>query len=529
MRPCVYLGTIIAKNGLLAMKLGTKLILYLVGTVIIVMSIHAYFSIQQDKDDLSREIRIGMRALSRSLEARFVDSDGADEGPNSKNLQEFVDRIGPKGNSLGLVIYDLKTKPIAVSVSLRDTKDNPELDPGRILQLDPAPVLNDAHARDGYTYVRGDNPVYYRIDPIFDSGHRLVGAFVLARQGAGPSQAVTMRRNRNLATTFILMAALSVPILVVVRRNVSQPINRLIERIRRTGAGNWEQRIEVSGGKEISALAHEFNLMGARLQEFYTQLVHAQEERIQLERDLRHSEKLASVGQLATGLAHEIGTPLNIISGRAEYLLRRPRSPEEISENLHTIQSQIDRIAGIVRQLLEFSRRKEPNFRRVDIASIVTGVPRLLQHKIDEKSIQVLLSTSPPLPKVWADPDLLQQVFVNLFMNSVHALDPNGSIHIETALLSSDGPQGNRVRICFEDNGQGIPANDLDRVFDPFFTTKDVGEGTGLGLSVSYGIVKEHGGEIHVESEPGRFTRFTIILPLDPRPLKEPLHGAEAR
>jgi len=178
---------------------------------------------------------------------------------------------------------------------------------------------------------------------------------------------------------------------------------------------------------------------------------------------------------------------------------------------------------------LEFSRRKEPTFRRVDIASIVTAVARLLRHKIEEKSIRVQFATSPSLPRVWADPDLLQQVFVNLFMNSVQALDPNGSICIDAGLIAGDGAQGSRVRIRFEDNGRGIPVHDLDRVFDPFFTTKDVGEGTGLGLAVSYGIVKEHGGEIHVESEPGRFTRFTIILPLDPRPIKEPLDGVEAR
>src|SRR5262245_453915 len=511
------------------MKLGTKLILYLVGTVIVVMSVHAYFSIQQDKDDLSREIRVGMRALSRAVEARFIDPGAADSVRNSAGLQEFVDRVGPQGNSLGLVVYDLNKKPIAVSLSLRDARDYPELDPAVILQLDPAPVLNDGEPRDGYTYGRGDNPVYYRMDPIFDPGYRLMGVFVLARQGAGASQAVTTRRNRNLATTFILMLALSIPILVVARRSVSQPINRLIERIRKTGGGNWEQRIEVSGGKEIRALAHEFNLMSARLQEFYTRLVHAQEERIQLERDLRHSEKLASVGQLAAGLAHEIGTPLNIISGRAEYLLRRPRSPEEIGENLRTVQSQTDRIAGIVRQLLEFSRRKEPTFRRVDIASIVTAVTRLLRHKIEEKSIRVQFATSPSLPRVWADPDLLQQVFVNLFMESVAAVDAKGSMCIDAGVIAGDGAQGSRVRIRFEYNGRGTPVHDLDRVFDPFFTTKDVGEGTGLGLAVSYGIVKEHGGEIHVESEPGRFTRFTIILPLDPRPIKEPLDGVEAR
>jgi signal transduction histidine kinase len=308
-------------------------------------------------------------------------------------------------------------------------------------------------------------------------------------------------------------------ILFLVQRNISRPIERLVERVRGIGDGRWDKRIEVEGTNEISSLALEFNQMSERLQDLYGRFVQEHHERLSLERSLRQSDKLASVGQLAAGLAHEIGTPLNIIGGRAEFLLRRTRSHEEVSDNLQIIRSQIDRIAGIVRQLLEFSRRREPAFRNVELSPLVQKVIGLLEHKIAEKKVTVALKIDRSLPSVPADPDQLQQVFLNLFLNSLHALGSGGRIGISATIVSSeieDGDYGKerKLRVDFEDNGAGIPAEHLSHVFDPFFTTKDVGEGTGLGLSVSYGIIRDHGGEIRVDSKPGEYTRFTILLPV---------------
>jgi signal transduction histidine kinase len=314
-----------------------------------------------------------------------------------------------------------------------------------------------------------------------------------------------------------LIALLTTVILILVQRNVSRPIKQLIERIRAIGEGRWEERIEIDGKNEISSLASEFNLMCERLEDLYGRFAREQHERLNLERSLRQSEKLASVGQLAAGLAHEIGTPLNIIGGRAEFLLSRPRSHKEIGDNLQIIRSQIDRIAGIVRQLLEFSRRREPAFRNVELLTLVRKVIGLLEHKIREKNVNIVIEVDETLPSIAADPDQMQQVFLNLLLNSLHALQAGGTIKISAAIASSGSANGKEHKLCieFEDNGAGIPAEHLSQVFDPFFTTKDVGEGTGLGLSVSYGIIKDHSGEIRVDSNPGQFTRFTIFLPVE--------------
>jgi light-regulated signal transduction histidine kinase (bacteriophytochrome) len=195
--------------------------------------------------------------------------------------------------------------------------------------------------------------------------------------------------------------------------------------------------VPVEGNNEISLLAREFNQMCERLQDLYASLAREKQDRVGLERNLRQSEKLASVGQLAAGLAHEIGTPLNIIGGRADFLLRRPRSETEISDNLQIIRSQIDRITGIVRQLLEFSRRREPAIRAVELKPLVEKITSLLEHKIAERKASVDCQIPAGLPCIAGDPDQLQQVFLNLFLNALQALPPAGQIRIRAQLVEN--------------------------------------------------------------------------------------------
>jgi two-component system, NtrC family, sensor kinase len=500
------------------MNLGTKLIVSLVAVIVVIMTVHGYLSIQQDRESIERELSVGMRGFSRLLQAGLTAS--ADK-LDLKETQQFIDTAAPRGNIHGIVVYNLSGEPVARSASMRYGTDFPELNPSAIAKLDPRPVLHSGKGIDGY--VREPRTLlYYRIEPILDSKNQLWGAFVLARQGYGTFATIERRRNRIATTTSALVILLSLLTLILVRRSVTRPINELIRRIKEIGQGQREQRIEVKGRDEVASVAQEFNLMCQKLQESHARLVGEQQEKLRLEQELRHSERLASVGRLAAGLAHEIGTPLNIIGGRSEYLLRRSRSAEELKDNLGVIRSQSDRIAAIVRQLLEFSRRREPVFQPVDLALLIDHVKYLLAHQIREKTVRVEAEGLSDLPKIAADQDLLQQVFINLFSNSLHALAPGGVIKIGADLIHRDLAMAapgarNRLRISFEDNGAGISTEHIGRVFDPFFTTKDIGEGTGLGLSVSYGIIQEHGGEIHVESEPGRFTRFVIYLPVEPQ------------
>jgi two-component system, NtrC family, sensor kinase len=498
------------------MNLGTKLIVSLVTVIVLIMTVHGYLSIQQDQESIKRELSVGMRGFARVLQAGL--SRTLADKLDLKETQQFIDTAAPRGNIHGVIVYDLSGKPVAHSASMRYGIDFPELDPTPITRLDPRPVLQSGNGIDGYIQ-EPRNLIYYRTEPIVDSSNKLVGAFVLARQGYATFATIEQRRNRILTTTSLLIILLSLLVLILVRGSVTRPINELIRRIKEMAQGQREQSIETKGRDEVASLAREFNLMCQRLQESHARLVDEQQEKLKLEHELRHSERLASVGRLAAGLAHEIGTPLSIIGGRSEYLLRRPRSAEELKDNLSVIRSQSDRIAAIVRQLLEFSRRREPVFQPIDLAVLLDNVKYLLAHQLQEKDIRVEMAGLSALPKISADPELLQQIFINLYSNSLHALGLGGVIKIagkitDRGLTKASPPASDWLRISFEDNGAGIAPEHIGRVFDPFFTTKDVGEGIGLGLSVSYGIIQEHGGDIHVESEPGRFTCFIIYLPI---------------
>lgn len=499
------------------MKLGTKIILLVVLTVAVTMAVHGYLSVQQDQENIVRGVRLGMRGFAQAVRAALRDLYA--DSHNVGATREFARAVAPRGNIHGLIVYDLNARPIAISSSLDYPDDFPELNPSPILKLDPRPALRDKKEVEGYIQAR-TVLIYYRIEPIYTSDGQVVGAFVLARHGTGLISTLADRRNRIIITTSALILLLSLFVWIIVQRSVARPINRLIERIRAVGRGHWEQRIDINGDDEIASLAREFNLMSEELQNIYSRLTTEQREKLKLEQDLRRSERLASVGQLAAGLAHELGTPLNIISGRAEYLLRRARSVDEMKDNLQIIGSQSERIAGIVRQLLDFSRRREPLFRTVDIGALLQRVADLFAHQIEKKSIRVDVSCPQSVPHLRADAELLQQVFMNLYANAIFALDDiGGAIKIQVeavgdnhgAGISNGAPPG--VRIIFEDNGAGIAAESLSRVFDPFFTTKDIGEGSGLGLSVAFGIIKDHAGEIRVESELGKYTRFVIDLP----------------
>lgn len=498
------------------MKLGTKIILLIVLTVALTMTVHGYLSIKQDEENVLRGTRLGMRGFAQAVRVALRDIYGDQQ--NIVATQEFARAVAPRGNIHGLIVYDVDARQVAISSSLGFPDDFPTLDPRRILELDPRPVLRDKPEIEGYIQDH-KTLIYYRIERIDNYRGEAVGAFVLARHGAGLVTSIAERRNRIIATSAALVVVLSVLVWVIVQRSIARPIHRLIERVREVGRGHWQQRIEIGGKDEVATLAREFNLMSEELQTSYQRLLAEQAEKLRLERELRRSERLASVGQLAAGLAHEIGTPLNIISGRAEYLLRRARSTDELKSNLHIIGSQSGRIAAIVRQLLDFSGRREPVYRPVDITALLHRAKELVEHQVEQKSIRVEMAAPEALPPLRGDAELLQQVFINLYTNSIHALEPGGSIkirvepciHGDAGVPAGGGLDG--VRIHFEDDGAGIAPENLGRIFDPFFTTKDIGEGSGLGLSVVFGIIKDHGGDIHVESDPGRFCRFIIELP----------------
>jgi signal transduction histidine kinase len=249
-------------------------------------------------------------------------------------------------------------------------------------------------------------------------------------------------------------------------------------------------------------------------------LIQHEEERRRIEISLRNAERLASVGRLAAGLAHEIGTPLNVIVGRAESLRKKLQGNEPAERNLQIITGQIERIATTVKGMLDYSRSREVRLSPTALTDVLGKVIEFLEDRFLNTSIRVETDFKRTCPLVHADADRLYEVFLNLAVNAIDAMPSGGTLSVKVGAeirphAERPGPERPFAVVSFEDQGFGIAPGDLERIFDPFFTTKEVGKGTGLGLSISYGIVREHGGWIQVRSTVGTGTAITVFLPVE--------------
>jgi two-component system, NtrC family, sensor kinase len=232
---------------------------------------------------------------------------------------------------------------------------------------------------------------------------------------------------------------------------------------------------------------------------------------------LRHADRLNVIGKLAAGVAHELGTPLNVISGSAEMLQTSELSEANVSKYSTSILEQTKKMTAIIRHLLDFGRRGGSSRQNVDLNQLVIHSVDLLLPMAKRRGCQLLVEPMSQSVPVVVNPAELEQVISNLLINALHAMAPAGTAHVRVT-LETRGSAATTFRpfacVIVQDDGQGIDERDLARVFDPFFTTKGVGEGTGLGLSVSYGIVQDHAGSIEVSSSKGQGACFTVLLPL---------------
>ncbi|RLC27955.1 MAG: PAS domain-containing sensor histidine kinase [Deltaproteobacteria bacterium] len=235
------------------------------------------------------------------------------------------------------------------------------------------------------------------------------------------------------------------------------------------------------------------------------------EKRRLMEAQIAQADKLASIGELSSGVAHEINNPLGIILGYSQLLLRNEGKDSPLYQDLKTIEKQVKNCKTIVEDLLRFARTSTPRKEKVDIHNLIEDVLRFLQHNFDPGKIIIIKNYDRKITPMLLDEKRLKQVVMNLVMNARHAVGDGGTIEVATRA----DPHRSKVSISIKDTGYGIEKKYLSRIFDPFFTTKPTGEGTGLGLSVSYGIIKNHGGTISVESTPGKGSTFTIDLPVN--------------
>jgi signal transduction histidine kinase len=300
---------------------------------------------------------------------------------------------------------------------------------------------------------------------------------------------------------------------------ITRPLARVTEQARRIGKGDLSNKLAVSGSDEVSALIEELNAMCDSLKEARTRAADEAEKRVQALEQLRHADRLRTVGTLASGIAHELGTPLNVISMRAKMIATGEVPPDAAPENAKIILSQAERVTKIVRQLLDFARRRTPKRAETDLADLAERTIQLLS-ALAKKSRVTMKVEAMARVKLNVDAAQVEQALTNLVINAIHAMPEGGELKIVVRETEASPPSSpaRKLRCAVlevHDTGIGIPPDNLDRIFEPFFTTKGVGEGTGLGLSVTHGIVEDHGGWLKATSEVGRGTQFTLYLPAD--------------
>ena len=299
---------------------------------------------------------------------------------------------------------------------------------------------------------------------------------------------------------------------------VGRPMRWLVAQARRVGAGDLSQRLALRQRDEIGELAGEMNAMCDHLEDARRIAAVEHEERMKTVEQLRHADRLVTVGKLASGVAHELGTPLNVVSGRAQMLAEDPSGPGVV-ENARIIRQQIDRMSKIIRHLLDFAGRREPQRVSADVAHIARQTLAFVAPMAEKRNVELALDPGPGPGEAFIDPMQIEQVISNLVINGIQAMERGGklTVSLERGVLAAPAEPKADARPCLSlyvrDEGPGIAKENVTRVFEPFFTTKGVGEGTGLGLSVSYGIVHDHGGWISVETEEGKGSTFGVHLP----------------
>jgi two-component system NtrC family sensor kinase len=310
-------------------------------------------------------------------------------------------------------------------------------------------------------------------------------------------------QRRLLLLGIVAIAAVSVMIYLLIDRIVLKPVNEIVAATRKVAAGDLHYTIALRKRDEIGMLAHSFNEMTQKLSD--------------AQRQVYQSQKLAAVGQLAAGVAHEINNPLTGVLTYSSFLLKRAADKPEFKDDLEVIVRETQRCRGIVKGLLDFSRQSPPEKHPSDINEVIERAIRIVHAQLVAHRVEIQKHLATDLPLINADANQIQQIIVNLLLNANDAIgESGGTVALATALKTNgDAPQtqAQEIEIRVRDTGCGIPAADLERIFEPFFSTKGK-KGTGLGLAVAWGIVEKHNGRIEVESEVGKGTTFRVVLPV---------------
>jgi signal transduction histidine kinase len=477
------------------MRLTIKIAFALVLTLALFFSIHSWQLVQRERVQIKASLSREARMIAETLQT-IVNDVWQQQGEDA--ALTFLSKAGNLGRGLHARWVWLEGETIARYAPLEDPKLDAAVD-GEIITL-----LAETH--DGKDYL-------FTYMPIRTLDNRLGGIEV--SESLADMQGYVSESMRRSA--FMLSAAVACSLLLIAMLGsfwVDRPVKRLAAEADRIASGDFSESAREFGQDEFGELAGALDRMRGQL----ANARDADQIRLETLEKLRHTERLATLGRLSAGMAHELGTPLNVIAGRAK-MLGRSDADDEIKRSAGIIGEQAERMTGIMQQLLNFARRSPPRMAPLQLEQLVKTVSELLLPAAHSQGIELTWANRNPGTRVSADAAQLQQVLVNLAMNAIHAMPTGGDLVFD---IFEPGPVeppteietgGVWIALAVRDTGSGIDPEHLEHLFDPFFSTKQVGEGTGLGLSIAWGIAREHGGWIGVESQPGDGSCFTLYLP----------------
>jgi signal transduction histidine kinase len=485
------------------MGLRQRVILIVTVPALLATAVHGALRIQQEQHQLrgeyERNLTLTAKAIAISIENALRDRQWSDVGNLVTQMveqQDVIDRIR---------LFDRDATIVFVS------------DPLKIADAVPVDelrrVIASGHQEESYTR-KGHQSIISIIVPVRGRTGGIEGGVEVAALASGLDRRLNAAIVDVLVRLGLLLAVTIGLTAFTLQRQVLRPLARLADGIRRLGRGDADVSLAVDRRDELGEVAQQFNDMAGRLREARQALLTETERAIALEQQARQTSALSVAGKLAAAVAHEVGTPLNIISARAEYIMRGRPSDDPVRRDLQTIVTQIDRISRIITRLLDAVRPQAPKLEPTPIGQILGDVLPLLRFAARQRGVTLIESAPPPLPLVLADAAQLQQVLLNLVLNSLEATPHGGTVTISVPAAPREASDG--IVIEVSDTGPGVAPDLRERIFETFFTTKPRGQGTGLGLAISRDIVRAHGGDITVSGAAGHGATFSIRLPAPP-------------
>ena len=468
------------------MKLNAKLVIIMLSLLVLAM-LTLFLLNQYAQDDLVHEIQESSQEISKAVQMSIEDLTSEAE---TSRLSEYLNKARDRGiNEINIINIEGEIIDSSDPEKIGKKRELKKLEKGihaALRQQAGATVLSQKPYEVVVPVIVGDEQLgYVQINMLLDNIRDIQHANFI---------------RRLFATCMVF--AVGIAFTIYLARRYTEPIHRLVDYFNRVSAGDLSVTIPVNSHDEIGELAYGFNNMVEKLRE-----------REALEKRLYEAEHLSRVGQLASGIAHEIRNPLNYISLAIDHLKSEmiPNCGDkcaELTELTDKIKEEVRRANYMVINFMNYGRSLKLRRVLVPYVDILTKVMPLINDRMLEQQIRVEQNIDPDLPLLWVDQELLRNCILNFLNNAVQAMN-NGGVIILGATLGSDTDQ---VLLTFTDQGSGIHEEDLAKIFQPYFTTKEVG--IGLGLAITERIIKEHGGEIRVQSTPGEGTTFTVLLPL---------------